>query len=180
MSNGPHAGRAIWITGLPASGKSTLAAALVAALRADGAVVLALDSDDLRAHVVGVGGYDDGARNRLYGLLAHLAELGAAGGATVVISATAHRRAWRDAARALIPAFFEVFLDVDAKMCAARDPKGLWRAAAEHRITTLPGAGVAYEPPLRAEVMLAPEVPLDAAVARVRSVLARAGRNADC
>ena len=166
-------GAAVWITGLPASGKSTLASALLAALRADGVVALALDSDDLRPHVVGADGFDDATRERFYGLLAHLAQLGADGGAIVVISATAHRRAWRDAARALVPSFVEVLMDVHASICAARDPKGLWRAAAEHRITTLPGAGVAYEPPLAPEVVVGAELAIDDAVGRVRSVLAR-------
>jgi len=168
-------GAAIWITGLPASGKTTLAAALVAALRGDAqppAAVLHLDSDDLRPHVMGDGGYDDAGRARLYGLLAHLAELGAAAGVVVVISATAHQRAFRDAARARVQRFVEVYMDVDRQTCAARDPKGLWRAAAEQRITTLPGAGVTYEPPLAPEVSIEAALPLADAVARVRAALA--------
>jgi adenylylsulfate kinase len=162
-------GVAVWITGLPASGKTTLGSALVRALRADGAVALLLDGDDLRRHVAY--GFDDAGRERLYGLLAHVARLASEAGATVVVSATAHRRAWRDAARASIPRFFEVYLAADAATCAARDPKGLWRAAAEQRISALPGAGVAFEPPLAPELVLAPEVPLDEAVAAVRALL---------
>lgn len=170
----PPPGRAVWITGLPACGKTTLANALVHALRRRGEVAIALDGDDLRPFVFAAGaGYDPEARDRFYGLLTHLARLGAEGGATVVVSATAHRRAWRDAARAAIPRFCEVFIDADAATCAARDPKGLWRAAAEGRITALPGAGVEYERPAHPEVIVGAELSRAAALDRVMRNLER-------
>jgi adenylylsulfate kinase len=167
----PPRGRAVWVTGLPASGKTTLANALVAALRRRGEVAIALDGDDLRPFVFGSGGYDPAARDRFYRLLSHLAKLGADGGATVVVSATAHRRQWRDQARQSIARFYEVFIDADAATCAARDPKGLWRAAAEGRIDALPGAGADYERPLHAEVIIAPEQSCQAALDQVLRVL---------
>lgn len=164
-------GAAIWVTGLPASGKTTLAVALVEALRASGAVVLHLDSDALRPHAVGADGFDTAARERFYGLIVYLARLATEAGALVVISATAHRRAWRDAARAAIPRFVEVFLDVDATTCRARDPKGLWRAAAAGVIDALPGAGVDYEAPPSPEVRLDADTPRDVAVGSILAAL---------
>jgi adenylylsulfate kinase len=163
-------GAAVWFTGLPASGKTTLALALIASLRAEGRVALHLDSDDLRRFFDA--GFDDDARDRFYALIGHLAARGAEAGAVVVVSATAHRRAWRDAARAAIPRFIEVFIDAGVETCAARDPKGLWRAAAEGRIRSLPGHGVNYEAPASPEVVVNADAPIAVAVACVRERLA--------
>lgn len=167
----PEPGRAVWITGLPSSGKTTLGEALVAALRKRGEVAVLLDSDALRPFVFARDGYDPEARARFYALLAHLAHLVSAAGATAVVSATAHRRIWRTAARDLIPRFFEVYLAVGPEICAARDPKGLWRAAAAGEITSLPGVGVDYEPPPAPEVIVNPELTPEAALDRVLRTL---------
>jgi len=164
-------GVAVWLTGLPASGKTTLAHDLVDAMRADGAIVLHFDSDVLRPYVIGNGGFGDDARERFYRWLGYMATITTEAGADVVISATAHRRAWRDGPRAAIARFVEVFLDVDVATCRARDPKGLWRSAAAGAITTLPGAGVSYEPPLAPEVRLGAEVPRDEAIAQIRRAI---------
>lgn len=161
----------VWITGLPASGKTTLAAALVAALRADGSPALWLDGDDLRPHLAGAG-YDAADRERFYAALAHIALLGARGGTTVIISATAQRRAWRDGLRALAGRFIEVYVDADVATCAARDPKGLYRAAAAGVVVGLPGVGAPYEPPFTPEVVVAADLPTATAVATVRAALA--------
>ena len=163
----------VWITGLPASGKTTLAAALIEALRADDVAVLWLDGDDLRPHLAGAGGYDAADRERFYGALAHLALLGARGGATVIISATAQRRAWRDDVRERVARFVEVYVDADLATCAARDPKGLYRAAAAGVVVGLPGVGAAYEVPLAPEVVVGAHLPADEAVAVVRAALVR-------
>ncbi len=161
------AGAIVWLTGLPGSGKTTVARAVIDMLRADGSATLWLDSDDLRPHLVGPGGYDDATRDRFYGALVHLAALGADGGALVVVSATAHRRAWRDAARARAPRFVEVHLTADVGVCAARDPKGLYRAASAGAVVTLPGAGVVYEAPLAPELSIGPVVSAVAAASRI-------------
>lgn len=165
-------GVVVWVTGLPGSGKTTLAGRLVAGLRGEGRVALWLDGDDLRPHLNGHG-YRDEDRARFYKSLGHLARLGVEAGAVAVVSATAHRRAWRDAARADALAaggrFVEVWLTVDGATCAARDPKGLYRDAAAGLITGLPGVGAEYEAPHDAEVTVEAEEPLGLAVARVRA-----------
>jgi adenylylsulfate kinase len=72
----------------------------------------------------------------------------------VVFDATANLRAYRDAARAAIARFAEVYVDTPLAVCAARDVKGLYRAAREGRSATLPGAQAAYQPPLAPELVV--------------------------
>lgn len=163
-------GPILWLTGLPASGKTTVARALIAALAAERRVTLHLDSDDLRPFFPG---YDQAGRDRFYAALAHLARRGAEGGAIVVVSATASRRAYRDAARAQAPgAFLEVYLTADLALVAARDPKGLYAAARRGEVADLPGVGARYEPPLSPELTLDAAGAIEAHVAALRGALA--------
>lgn len=146
----------VWLTGLPASGKTTLARALVAELRARGRAVLWLDSDDLRPYLAGAGRYDDEGRDAFYGALVHLMRLGLSGGGEVVVSATANKRAFRERARteAGDGRFLEVWVATSRAVCAARDPKGLYRAAMKGEVHALPGVGAAYEEPSAPEVVV--------------------------
>lgn len=142
-----------WFTGLPSSGKSTLAAQVAAELRLRGVDAVVLDSDDLRAALVPRPGYDEASRANLYGTLAHLAATIARQGHVVLVPATAHRRAFRDAARALAPSFVEIFVDTPLEECKRRDAKGLYANA----VAQAPGVGIEYEPPLRPELHVYPE-----------------------
>ncbi|MBK7857849.1 MAG: adenylyl-sulfate kinase [Archangiaceae bacterium] len=137
-------GAVLWFTGLPASGKSTLALEVQRAL---GRPAVLLDSDALRAAVFPDLGYGPAARDRFYRALAELAALLARQGHLVLVAATAHRRAYRAHARRLAPRFIEVFVDTAREECARRDPKGLYRAG-----VALPGRGPKYEAPLHPEV----------------------------
>ena len=145
-------GVVIWLTGLPSSGKSTLAGRLQRRLGEAGHACVQLDGDQMRAALVPRPGYDARSRDDFYATLGRLAGLFAAQGLAVIVSATAHRRAHRDEARRVAPRFVEVFVDVPADACALRDPKGLWTAARSGALRGLPGADVFYEPPKHPEV----------------------------
>lgn len=147
------AGAVVWITGLPSSGKSTLAGRIASRLRVAGLPVALLDGDQVRAALDPRPGFDPEARSRFYGTLAHLAALLAGQGLVVVVAATAHRRAFRERARALVPRFVEVYVDVPLETCAARDTKGLYAAARRGAVTDLPGIGAGFEPPERPDVV---------------------------
>lgn len=142
----------VWVTGLPSSGKSTLAAALVQALAARGPPPEVLESDTVRRVLTPRPAYDDAERDVFYGALAWLAARFVRHGVPVIVDATAHRRRWREAAREAVPRFLEVFVDTPVEVCRRRDPKGLWRAADAGDLTTLPGAGVPYEVPERPDM----------------------------
>jgi len=138
----------VWITGLPSSGKSTLAARLRQRL----ASAVVLDGDEVRA-ALDMHGYDPAARDAFYRALASLAALIARQGVVAIVPATAPSREQRRRARELAPRFVEVFVDTPLAECTRRDVKGLYAAAARGAVSTLPGGGAAYEPPSAPEVV---------------------------
>lgn len=146
-------GAVAWFTGLPSSGKSTLAERTRARLAAAGVPAVLLDGDEVRRALVPAPGYAAAERDAFYETLARLAALLASQGFTVLVAATAHRRAHRELARALTPRFVEVHVATPPAECEARDSKGLWAAAGDGKAPFLPGRGVAYEPPGTPEVV---------------------------
>ena len=146
-------GAVVWVTGLPASGKSTLARRLRDRLRGGGIAAAVLDGDAVRAALVPAPGYDPAGRAAFYETLGNLALALAGDGLVAIVAATAHRRAFRDRVRARASRFVEVLVDVPAEVCAARDPKGLWAKARAGEAPELPGGAVGYERPLAPEVV---------------------------
>jgi len=145
-------GFAIWMTGLPASGKSTIRARLVEELRKRDTDVAVLESDELR-RVLG-GGYDEVGREAFYRSMLWIGALLTRHGVPVIFDATANRRAYRDAARAEVPRFMEVFVDTPLETCIARDPKGIYRRGMEEAHGSVPGLQADYEPPFSPDVRI--------------------------
>jgi adenylylsulfate kinase len=146
-------GAVVWITGPPASGKSTFAAALQRALGPDRHPCCVLDGDEVRAAIVPPHGYTPSGREAFYLTLARLAALLARQGLVVIVAATSHRRAHREQARALAEHFIEVYVSVPLEECERRDPRGLYAAARAGALSGLPGADVTYEPPTEPDVV---------------------------
>lgn len=148
-------GLVAWLTGLPSSGKSTLAEAAAARLRASGVHVLVLDGDAVRAVLRPAPTYDALGRDDFYATLSGLAALLARQGAVVLVPATANQAAFRERARAEAPAFLEVFVDVPLETCAARDSKGLYARAkaGDASAATMPGSGATYERPTQPDLV---------------------------
>jgi adenylylsulfate kinase len=146
-------GAVVWVTGLPASGKSTLAAGLRRALTRDLHPCCVLDGDEVRGALVPRPGYTQAERDTFYATLARLSALLARQGLIVIVAATAHRRAHREDARALVERFIEVHVRVPLDECVRRDTKGLYAADRAGALSGLPGADVAYEPPTAPEVV---------------------------
>ncbi len=163
-------GWTIWLTGLPGSGKTTLARALQEHLGSHGVVVVLLDSDAVRPILTPTAGYSEAEREQFYGQLTALAGLLNQEGANVLIAATAHRRAYRAAARTTLAPFAEVWVRCPRTVCAARDPKGLYAQAAAGAISSLPGTHIPYEPPDAPEVVVdTDQMPVEAAINDIMS-----------
>jgi adenylylsulfate kinase len=145
---------AVWLTGLPASGKSTIARALAAELGGKGIRVAVLESDAVRREITPNARYGEGERDAFYATLAYLARVLVLHGVPVIIDATANRRAYRDRARKAIPRFLEVHVRCPLAVCQARDPKGIYRRGAEGTANNVPGVSAPYEPPLLPEVVV--------------------------
>jgi adenylylsulfate kinase len=165
---------AVWITGVPGSGKSAIARAAAAALEARGDTVTILELDEMRKVVTPQPTYSDAERDLVYRGLVYVATMLVASGAAVVIDATAHRRAWRDLARAMIPAFAEVQLVCPPEVARERErtrttghaPRGIYAAAGTPG-ARVPGVDVPYE------VAPAAELTLDTTTETVESAAAR-------
>jgi adenylylsulfate kinase len=166
----------VWITGLPASGKSTLTAALKEELRARGVDVAVLESDALRKTFAPHPTHDEKERDTFYQQLTDVGALLTAQGVPVIFDATANRRAYRDRARQQIPHFLEIYMDCSLATCIARDPKGLYRQAQASATATAPGLQTTYETPPRPDLIVDCETEApDAAAKRVVALLAEKG-----
>ncbi len=161
IGRGRRVGWAIWITGLPGSGKTTLARAVAAALRARGVAVKLLELDQIRKVVTPEPAYTDAEREIVYRALAYMAKLLTEAGVPVLIDATAHRRAWRELARNLISVFAEVQLLCPIDVCREREegrrpghaPRAIYSRGGAPG-ARVPGVDVPYEVSLHAELTL--------------------------
>ena len=147
MLNNRQTAFAVWITGLPASGKSTLATALARQLHELGIKVTVLESDALRNIFSEQPRYDEQDREYFYGSLAFIGRVLTEHGISVVFDATANRRSYRDRARQQIRQFVEIFVECPLEICIQRDPKGIYRKARTGEANHVPGIQALYEPP---------------------------------
>lgn len=147
-------GWAIWVTGLPASGKSTVTKALKERLTGLGVEAQILESDAVRSVLTPSPTYSPEEREIFYSALVYIAGLLVGNGINVIFDATASRRRWRRAARDLIEKFLQAYIRCPLEVCRERDPKGIYQKAAEGEAAYVPGAQEEYEEPLDADVEL--------------------------
>ena len=145
---------AVWLTGPPAAGKTTLARALRPLLEEAGVCAIVLESDELRRVLTPQPTYEPEERDRFYRTVADLAVLLVGQGFPVLVDATAPRRAHRDRLRARVPRFLEIAVTASLAVRQARDPKGLYRRARAGGAPHLPGSTDAYEEPENPDLVL--------------------------
>jgi bifunctional enzyme CysN/CysC len=150
-----HRGLVVWLTGLPSSGKSTLAARVEAALFADGWFSYVLDGDNLRTGLNGDLGFAPADRAENVRRTGEVAALFADAGAIAIVAQVSPLRADRPRARAAAPdAFLEVYVRATLDVCESRDVKGLYRRARDGDISDFTGVSAPYEEPLTAELIV--------------------------
>jgi adenylylsulfate kinase len=142
---------AVWLTGLPASGKSTVARVLARGLASRKIDCAVLESDELRKILTPHPRYDEEDRNAFYTQVAYIGALLARHGVPVLFDGTANLRAYRDRARREIPKFLEVYVACPIEICMARDPKGIYRSGAAGGV---PGLQAPYEPPVDPDLLI--------------------------
>jgi bifunctional enzyme CysN/CysC len=170
-------GATVWFTGLPASGKSTLAAAVEERLLAGGRAAYLLDGDNLRHGLNGDLGFTLEDRAENVRRTAHVARLLADAGVVALASLVSPRQADRRLARELHNAmelpFVEVFVDTPCDECERRDPKGLWARARRGEVRDFTGVDSPYEPPsdpdLVVEGAMSPETGVEAVLELIGS-----------
>ena len=150
-----HNGAVVWLTGLPASGKSTLARALERRLFDRGCVPVLLDGDTLRAGLNGDLGFSPQDRSENIRRLAEVATHLARNGHIAIVTAVSPARDDRDAARRIADsAFREIYVATSAEVCESRDPKGHYAKARAGTLKSFTGIGNDYQPPTGAELVL--------------------------
>jgi bifunctional enzyme CysN/CysC len=151
-------GATIWFTGLPASGKSTIAVAVERALVESGRVAYLLDGDNLRHGLSDDLGFSPGDRAENIRRVGHLTRLLADAGVVALASLVSPLRSDREIARALNAAarlpFIEVYVATSLVECEKRDPKGLYARARRGELTGLTGVDAPYEAPERPDLVL--------------------------
>ena len=151
-------GATIWFTGLPASGKSTVAVAVERALVESGRVAYLLDGDNLRHGLSDDLGFSPGDRTENIRRVGHLTRLLADAGVVALASLVSPLKSDRETARALNDAaklpFIEVHVATSLAECEKRDPKGLYARARSGELKGLTGVDAPYEPPENPDLVL--------------------------
>jgi bifunctional enzyme CysN/CysC len=169
-------GATIWFTGLPASGKSTIAVAVERALVEAGRVAYLLDGDNIRHGLSDDLGFSAGDRAENIRRVGHLTRLFADAGVIALASLVSPLKSDREIARALSDAaklpFIEVYVSTPREECERRDPKGLYKRARAGELKGLTGFDAPYEAPAEPDLVIdTTDADIDSHVARVIEVL---------
>jgi adenylylsulfate kinase len=146
----------IWLTGLSASGKSTIAFHLERELVKMGRVCYVLDGDNVRHGLNQNLGFSHADRTENIRRVAEVAKLMNDAGLIVIAAFISPYRADRAMARRIINTknFMEVYLSTTLSMCESRDPKGLYSRARNGEIKDFTGIDSPYEEPVNAELVI--------------------------
>jgi adenylyl-sulfate kinase len=147
-------GATIWLTGLPCSGKSTIAAELGSRLLARGERCEILDGDSIRKHLTSGLGFSREDRLENVRRVAYVANLLARNGVRVIVALVSPYRASREEAREVLNPLLEVYVSCPLAECERRDVKGMYRRARAGQLPNFTGIDDPYEPPLAADVTL--------------------------
>jgi adenylylsulfate kinase-like enzyme len=145
MSSGERSMGTIWLTGLSASGKSTLSVALAAALRELGFPAIVLDGEDLRARMGGRHGHTPAERMAVLKRIVDFALEERGRHRLPIVATISHKREMRTFAKARLGRTLEVFLDCPISVCAARDRKGNYARAFAGEYECFVGVTEPYE-----------------------------------
>jgi adenylylsulfate kinase len=143
----------IWLTGLPASGKSTIAKGVFRYLSENGHRVEHLDGDEVRT-IFPQTGFSKTERDLHIRRIGYLAALLEKHDVTVVASFISPYRIARDFVRGLCRQFIEVYISTPLEICEKRDPKGLYKKARNGEIKEFTGIDDPYEAPLHPELII--------------------------
>ena len=145
------------MTGLPASGKTTIALDVEQRLKAMGRNVEILDGDEVRKGLSSDLGFSKEDRQRHAKRVTFVAKVLTRNDVIVLVGLISPFRAFRQYAREEIGDFLEVFVDTSLDECIRRDPKGLYKLALDGKIKDLTGLQDPYEAPEDPELVIPTE-----------------------
>ena len=146
----------LWLTGLPSSGKSTIAYTVEHALVNRGHLAYVLDGDNIRFGLNKNLGFSAEDRAENIRRIGEVGKLFVDGGYITLASFVSPYREDRDGVRALMADgdFAEIFIDTPVELCEERDPKGLYKKARTGEIPNFTGVSDPYEAPENAEMVI--------------------------
>ena len=147
-------GCTVWFTGLPCSGKTTVADLVAEELRRRDLRVERLDGDIVRQSLTRDLGFSKEDRDKNIERVTFVAQLLSRNGVAVLVSFVSPYRAARDNARKVTTNFVEVFVDTPVEACEQRDVKGMFKKARAGEIKDFTGVDDPYEEPLQPEIVL--------------------------
>ena len=147
-------GFCVWLTGLPCSGKTSIANALAPLLRERGWNVERLDGDEVRKGISSDLGFGRVARETHAGRVTFIAKLLARNGVVPIVALIAPYATSRAHARAEIGRFVEVYVSTPIDVCEQRDVKGLYKKARQGLIKEMTGVDDPYEVPEHPDIRL--------------------------
>jgi adenylylsulfate kinase len=149
-------GVVIWFTGLPSSGKSTIAHAVEEELYTRGHLSYVLDGDNVRHGLNKNLGFSPENREENIRRIGEVANLFAKAGVITMTAFISPYRKDREKARQLLKdgEFIEVFVKVSLEEAEQRDPKGLYKKARAGEIKEFTGISAPYEEPLNPELVI--------------------------
>ena len=146
----------LWLTGLPSSGKSTIAYTVEHALANREHLAYVLDGDNIRFGLNGNLGFSAEDRTENIRRIGEVGKLFVDGGFLTLASFVSPYREDRDAVRELMGEgdFVEIFIDTAVEICEERDPKGLYKKARTGEIPNFTGFSDPYEVPEKPEMII--------------------------
>lgn len=151
-----HKSCVLWLTGLPSSGKSTIADEVEKTLFTMGYRTMVIDGDTVRTGLSADLGFTDEDRSENVRRVAHLAQLVMQAGVVAIVALVSPIAKDRQAARELYKEsdFYEIHVDTPLEVCEARDVKGLYARARQNLVTHMTGADQGYEAPVNPELRI--------------------------
>lgn len=147
-------GFTVWFTGLPSSGKSTLARMLEPVIEQRGLKVNVFDGDEVRENLSKGLGFSKEDRDTNIRRIAYVAGLVSRHGGVAITCAISPYQEIRKEARRNIGRFVEVFVHCPVETCIERDVKGLYKKALSGEIKNFTGVSDPYEDPVAPEVVV--------------------------
>lgn len=151
-----HRGAVVWLTGLPGSGKSTIARAVDENLHYAGLQTIVLDGDNIRHGLCADLGFSVPDRNENVRRVGEVAKLFLELGIVVLVALVSPIRSAREQVRKSISDgnFIEIYCKCPLPICRERDPKGLYVKAESGTISEFTGITSPYEEPLDPALIL--------------------------
>jgi len=151
-----HRGAVVWLTGMPGSGKSTIADAAERKLYTLGIQTAILDGDNIRLGLCSDLGFSEADRNENVRRVAETARLFMECGIVVIVALVSPLREARERIKQLLNSddFLEIYCRCPSLICQRRDPKGHYAKASQGEIQEFTGVSSAYEEPLAPTLLL--------------------------